>query len=152
MTLFNYTTYDTSTMYYTRDDDISDDIITLSNIRLPNMTDVKVLGIISSGIFLFTIINACFLHFSFRILIGVSAGLTFLKTIVFLICMREKIKYYLKKLLSCFFFCFCFSRFCFVTSCFRCCLRSCKSTFHNSNETIFSQDRNKDESNSSQKI
>ena len=52
MTLFNHTTYDTSTMYYTRDDDdITDDIMTLSNIRLPNMTDVKVLGIISSGIF-----------------------------------------------------------------------------------------------------
>ena len=106
--LFNYTTYDTSTMYYTRDDDITDDIITLSNIRLLNMTDVKVLGIISSDIFLFTIINACFLHFSSRILIGVSAGLTFLKTIVFLICMCEKIKYYLKKLLSCFFLLFLF--------------------------------------------
>ena len=52
VTLFNHTTYDTSTMYYTRDDDdITDDIMTLSNIRLPNMTDVKVLGIISSGIF-----------------------------------------------------------------------------------------------------
>ena len=52
VTLFNYTTYDTSTTYYTRDDvEITDDIMTLSNIRLPNMTDVKVLGIISSGIF-----------------------------------------------------------------------------------------------------
>ena len=57
VTLFNHTTYDTSTTYYTRDDDdddITDDIMTLSNIRLtslPNMTDVKVLGNISSGIF-----------------------------------------------------------------------------------------------------
>ena len=63
----------------------------------------------------------------------------------------KKIKYYLKKLLNCLFFCFCFNRFCFVTSCFHCCLRNCKSTFHDSNETIFTQeDRNKDESNSSQ--
>ena len=92
-----------------------------------------------------------FLHFFSRIIIGVSAGLTFLKTIAFLICMHEKIKYYLKKLLNCLFFCFSFNRFCFVTSCFCCCLRNCKSTFHDSNETIFSQeDRNNDESNTSQ--
>ena len=77
-----------------------------------------------------------FLHFSSRIIIGVSAGWTFLKMIAFLICMYEKIKYYLKKLLNCLFFCFCFNRFCFVTSCFHCCLRNCKSTFHDSNETI----------------
>ena len=56
VTLFNHTTYDTSTTYYTRDDDddITDDVTTLSNIRLtslPNMTDVKVPGNISSGIF-----------------------------------------------------------------------------------------------------
>ena len=65
--------------------------------------------------------------------------------------MCEKIKYYLKKLFNCFFFCFCFNRFCFVTSCFHCCLRNCKSTFHDSNETIFSQEgRNNDEFNFSQ--
>ena len=64
--------------------------------------------------------------------------------------MCEKIKYYLKKLLNCLFFCFCFNRFGFVTSCFCCCLTNCKSTFYDSNERIFSQeDRNKDESNSS---
>ena len=53
VTLFNHTTYDTSTTYYD-DDDIPDDVMTLSNIRLtslPNMTDVKILGNISSGIF-----------------------------------------------------------------------------------------------------
>ena len=110
---------------------------------------LKYWGLFPQVYFLFTIINACFLHFSSKIIIGVSAGLTFLKTIVFLICMCEKIKYYLKKLLNCFFFCF--NRFGFVTSCFHCCLRNCKSTFHDSNKTIFSpEDRNKDESNSSQ--
>ena len=65
--------------------------------------------------------------------------------------MCDQIKYYLKKLLSCLFFCFCFNRFCFVTRCFHWYLRNCKSSFHDSNETIFSQeDRNKNESNSLQ--
>ena len=89
--------------------------------------------------------------FSSRILIGVASGLTFLKTLMICFCMRDHVKYYIKKLLNCLFFCFCFNRFCFVTRCFHCCLRNCKSTFYDSNETIFSQeDRINDESNTSQ--
>ena len=89
--------------------------------------------------------------FSSRILIRVTSGLTFLKSLMICLCMWNRVKYYVKKLLNCLFFCFCFNRFCFVTRCFCCCLRNCKSTFHDSNETIFSQeDRINDESNATQ--